>query len=127
GLPEDHCPRVPQPRNQDGVALRHVVAVLRITASGAQPSSLEDVLDRDRQSVQRTPALTSRRRLVRGSSPLPRPVRIQRDNSVESRVKALDPFQIAVEQLTAGDLLRLQQLQQVSRRQKSNVIYAHGP
>src|SRR5437762_14057019 len=78
-------------------------AVFRSARGGSESGRFERVLDRDRQPVQRPPALAARQGGICFGRSLERAV-VERYYGVYRRVEAVDSRAKVMEQLTAADL-----------------------
>ena len=93
-----------EPRDGRGVVLRHVVGQLDRAAGRTDTTDLDRVLDGDGQAVQRPARLATRGGVVGPVRFGAGPVEVERDHRVDRRVQPLDPVDVEIEQLAAGEL-----------------------
>ncbi len=93
-----------QTRDEQAVDLRHVLGKELRPVRGADPGRVDQILDRDRQPVQRPDRLTSRRPLVGGIGLGQRRFGPEADDRVDLGVDRIDPFQMRGDDLARGQL-----------------------
>ena len=94
----------------------HVAGEFGRPARGAHACGLQAVLDCHRQTVQRPDFFASREAAVGLPGLRASPLSSHRHHRAQARVQRLDPVQVALHQLGAGDLLAPDRGGQLSRR-----------
>jgi hypothetical protein len=92
-------------KTRDGYSIAdgNVVGESPCTGGRANASGLEGVFDRDRKAMQRSPRLAARERQIGGVGAFARPIRIERNDSIELGIKRLDPREVVLQEFAAGD------------------------
>ena len=104
GLAHDENAGVLKPLHRVRIRHWHMLRIIRRAAGGAQARGLETVFDGGRQAVQRTGCAPYVAACIRRVGATASVRGIARHDGVESWIVALDPLQIAFQQLTAGNL-----------------------
>ena len=109
-----------------GVFRRHVVLEQRRGEGGADAGSRRDVLDRDRQAVQRAECLALHDGRFRAPGAFARLIRGQRDDGVELRIERRDDVEVRVEHVERTDGAGADEPRQFTRRFAHQSFVAHG-
>ena len=121
GLAEQHRAGGLQALHQQRVASGDVAGVGRVAVGGGQPGHVEALLHRDRQAVQRAPALAARQGRIGGAGTVAGAVGIQHHHRVDRAAQAADAAQVVVQQFQCGQLAPAQAAGQFMGGQKGQI------
>src|ERR1700722_15873557 len=93
-LAENNGAALTYPGDRGGVSRRPIVAQLLKSARRRHANDLERILDGHGDAVQRTEIDATREGIVRQTRLLARPLFVERDDRVVSRIELLDPCQM---------------------------------
>ena len=111
GLPQDHhsCPT--QLERHGGIGIRDGIAEATRSRRGGKPLDIDDILNREGNTVQRPPVLARPKRDLRRSRRGQGPIGVERPESIELAIEGIHPREQMLHQLnrrkaTGVDLIR---------------------
>ena len=104
GLAEEHSTGVSQTCRHRRVDGRHTVAVDGCAARGGDPCGVDQVLQRDRDTMEGATDVTASKLLPGPAGILPRSLDGHFDKGIEAGIDLLDPGQVRIDQLTGRDV-----------------------
>jgi hypothetical protein len=104
GLADEHRTGVPQTCRYRRVDGRDAVAVDGCAAGGGDPCGVDQVLQRDRDTVEGATVVTAGKLLPSTAGILPRPLDGHFDKGIETGIDLLDPSQVRLDQLNGRDI-----------------------
>ena len=108
GLSQDDGAGFGEAFHRHRVGVRHVIAELRRSAGGDQAGRLEQILDCDRQAVERANRLAGSQCLICGDRLRARPFEVGGHHDVEARIQGLDACNGFVDEFNRADVTTTQ-------------------